>query len=431
MKKFPPKLLVVPALILMFHLHPPACFAQGTAFTYQGRLNSGGAPANGSYDIAFTLYATNTSGVPIAGPVTNSAVSVTNGLFTTTVDFGDVFTNGSTWLQIAVSTHGANSFFPLTPRQQVTPVPDAVYSGSAGAIPGLVVQSNTNDAPNLIGGSSLNSVSPGAVGATIGGGGATIFPSSVTGNFGTVSGGAQNSAADDATVGGGANNVAGSGATISGGSNNTAGGLDAAIGGGFQNIANGVRASVGGGLKNTASGNFATIPGGFTNFASGDYSFAAGQQAQALNDGSFVWADSQNAVFASTNNDSFNVRAQGGVRFVTSGAGMTVDGPAAVTSLRAPTAGVNTSTYAFIQRAVSTNTIGNVTTIYNPISDNDPKAILIITHNWTDDTNSATKYNTTPVGVYYNGVNGHWGIFNEDGTSMALGRAFNVLVIKP
>jgi sulfatase modifying factor 1 len=53
---------------------------------------------------------------------------------------------------------------------------------------------------------------------------------------------------------------------------------------------------------------------------------AAGQQAQATNQGAFVWADSQNAPFASTNNDSFNVRAQGGVDFVTSGAGITVDG---------------------------------------------------------------------------------------------------------
>jgi hypothetical protein len=90
--------------------------AQGTAFTYQGRLNTGGSPANGSYDIAFSLYATNAGGVAIAGPVTNTAVSVANGLFTTTVDFGNVFTGASNWLAIAVSTNGANAFSPLSPR---------------------------------------------------------------------------------------------------------------------------------------------------------------------------------------------------------------------------------------------------------------------------------------------------------------------------
>ena len=39
----------------------------------------------------------------------------------------------------------------------------------------------------------------------------------------------------------------------------------------------------------------------------------------------------QNAPFASTNNNSFNVRANGGVRFVTSGAGMTLDGQTVLT----------------------------------------------------------------------------------------------------
>jgi hypothetical protein len=40
--------------------------AQGTAFTYQGQLQSGGALANGTYDLAMALYATNTGGNPIS-----------------------------------------------------------------------------------------------------------------------------------------------------------------------------------------------------------------------------------------------------------------------------------------------------------------------------------------------------------------------------
>lgn len=106
--------------------------AQGTAFTYQGRLNINGSSADGSYDMAFTLYATNVTGTPIAGPVTNTAVAVSNGLFTTTVDFGNVFNGASNWLQIAVSTNGANTFSALSPRQRLTPVPYALYSENAG-----------------------------------------------------------------------------------------------------------------------------------------------------------------------------------------------------------------------------------------------------------------------------------------------------------
>jgi hypothetical protein len=64
---------------------------------------------------------------------------------------------------------------------------------------------------------------------------------------------------------------------------------------------------------NTASGDYATVPGGVNNLASGDYSFAAGNGAQAVNDGAFVWADDSGASFASTADNQFAVRASGGV----------------------------------------------------------------------------------------------------------------------
>ncbi|HEX7570666.1 MAG TPA: hypothetical protein VF492_09190, partial [Verrucomicrobiae bacterium] len=54
--------------------------AQGTAFTYQGRLNNGGSPASGIYDLRFAIYdSTNSRGTLIAGPLTNSATAVSNG----------------------------------------------------------------------------------------------------------------------------------------------------------------------------------------------------------------------------------------------------------------------------------------------------------------------------------------------------------------
>jgi hypothetical protein len=70
---------------------------------------------------------------------------------------------------------------------------------------------------------------------------------------------------------------------------------------------------VGGGTGNQANNYYATVPGGAFNIAAGSDSFAAGQQAQALHLGAFVWADSQNAIFSSTTNDQFLIRAQGGV----------------------------------------------------------------------------------------------------------------------
>ena len=123
---------ILTAALMLYLIGPGQAKAQGTAFTYQGRLNNNGATANGSYDMAFTLFPTNATGTAIAGPVTNAAVTVSNGLFTTTVDFGSVFNGASNWLQIAVSTNGANAFSTVSPRQRLTPVPYAVYSEGAG-----------------------------------------------------------------------------------------------------------------------------------------------------------------------------------------------------------------------------------------------------------------------------------------------------------
>ncbi len=112
-------------------------FAQGTAFTYQGRLNDGGNPANGIYDLRFTVYdSTNSPGNIIAGPVTNSATGVTNGLFTVTLDFGNVFDGTARWLEIAVQTNSGNSFTTLAPRQPVTPAPYAIMANTASNLLG-------------------------------------------------------------------------------------------------------------------------------------------------------------------------------------------------------------------------------------------------------------------------------------------------------
>ena len=107
--------------------------AQTTAFTYQGRLTDGGQPANGTYDLTLSLYATNLSGSPL-GIVTNQGVAVAGGLFTVTPNFGPgVFGATNYWLEIAVRTNHATAFLTLSPRQSVTPAPLALYAASAAS----------------------------------------------------------------------------------------------------------------------------------------------------------------------------------------------------------------------------------------------------------------------------------------------------------
>jgi hypothetical protein len=110
------------------------CMAQVNAFTYQGRLTESGNPANGSFDLRFILYTADIGGSQVGPVLTNSAVEVTSGLFTTTLDFGNgAFTSGARWLEIAARTNASGSFTPLNPRQPVTPAPQALYASQAGS----------------------------------------------------------------------------------------------------------------------------------------------------------------------------------------------------------------------------------------------------------------------------------------------------------
>jgi hypothetical protein len=85
------------------------------------------------------------------------------------------------------------------------------------------------------------------------------------------------------------------------------------------------------------------------------------------------------------------------------------------------------STAAFTQVASAANLNGDSTIIYNTLCNGDPNAILIVTPNWNPRNGPAYFWNHT-VGVWYDGT--HWEIFNEDGTAMPAGPAFNVLIIK-
>ncbi len=110
----------------------------GTAFTYQGRLTDGGAPANGVYDFSFNLYNVPSGGSAIAAPNGKNDVSVTNGLFTVTLDFGtSAFTDQARYLDISVRPGASTGgYTTLSPRQSLTPTPNALYSTAPWATSG-------------------------------------------------------------------------------------------------------------------------------------------------------------------------------------------------------------------------------------------------------------------------------------------------------
>jgi len=104
-----------------------------SAFTFQGRLVAGGSPANGLYDLRLALFNASTAGSQVGTTLTNQNVALSNGLFTTTVDFGSAAFDGTTyWVEIAVRPgETATTFRLLFPRQRLTGTPYALYAAGA------------------------------------------------------------------------------------------------------------------------------------------------------------------------------------------------------------------------------------------------------------------------------------------------------------
>jgi hypothetical protein len=139
----------------------------GTAFLYQGHLTAGMSAANGAYDFQFAIYDAASGANLVAGPLTRSLIGVTNGLFTSTLDFGSgAFAGTACWLEIAVRPNGGGAFTPLSPRQPLLPTPYALRAttaGSAVAYAGVVADGQLSaNIPRLSGGASF----AGAVSAT-------------------------------------------------------------------------------------------------------------------------------------------------------------------------------------------------------------------------------------------------------------------------
>jgi hypothetical protein len=114
-----------------------SAYAQSsTAFTYQGYLQDNNNPANGTYDLKFTLYDAATEGNAIGNPVFIEDLQIQNGLFTVEVDFGTApFAQGQRrWIEIAVRPgDSTDDHTTLDPRIELTPVPYALYAQNVAA----------------------------------------------------------------------------------------------------------------------------------------------------------------------------------------------------------------------------------------------------------------------------------------------------------
>ena len=117
--------IVAASLIVALAQYAHASTPQDTAFTYQGNLTASGHPANGNFDLTFSLFQSPTAVTgesPVGTPITLTQFQVVNGTFTTDLDFPGVFTGTQLYLEVKVGTQA------LTPRQSVNAVPVASFA---------------------------------------------------------------------------------------------------------------------------------------------------------------------------------------------------------------------------------------------------------------------------------------------------------------
>ena len=280
--------------------------AQGTSFTYQGRLNDGTNPANGIYDFQFAIYAAASGGAQQGNLLTNSATAVSNGLFTVTLDFGSQFPGANRWLEIGVRTNGGGAFTTLAPRQPLTPTPYAITASNVtGVLPSAGLSGTygaaviLNNAGNSFAGNGSSLVNLNANNLASGTVPATALGNAwkTTGNVATIPGANFIGTTDNEPLDLRVNNaraihvqpVAGAAPTIVGGSSSNSVDLNvkgAVIGGGDNNFIGmlsdysivlggnsnqivfaSLNSTIGGGLQNTLVGNdhYSIIAGGEQN----------------------------------------------------------------------------------------------------------------------------------------------------------------------
>jgi len=119
------------------HGQEPGPAPNGQGFSYQGRLEMDGLPANGRFDFAFQLHADAKEDAPVCGPFLVEAVPVADGVFTVLINpecaNSPAFDGQPRWLEMQVrEANGNDSYLPLAPRQLVTPAPYAHFALRAG-----------------------------------------------------------------------------------------------------------------------------------------------------------------------------------------------------------------------------------------------------------------------------------------------------------
>jgi len=130
--------------------------AVGDGFTYQGRLVNDAGPVDGACDFRFRLWNALEGGAQVGDTQVAADVAVSEGWFTTRLNFGSgAFKGNSRWLDIGVRCGAEANYTALSPRQALTAAPYALSLKPGAAVIGSVAESGmlnlTNNSPTGMG----------------------------------------------------------------------------------------------------------------------------------------------------------------------------------------------------------------------------------------------------------------------------------------
>ncbi|MDQ3800379.1 MAG: hypothetical protein M3384_13085 [Acidobacteriota bacterium] len=126
------KLYSVLILLVLLLVAAGSALGQTTVINYQGRVSEAAALENGSYQFQFRLYDAAEGGNQV-GATVETQVLVTNGAYSTALDFGaEVFAaGGERYLEISVRKTANDAYAPLSAREKINSVPYSIRANTA------------------------------------------------------------------------------------------------------------------------------------------------------------------------------------------------------------------------------------------------------------------------------------------------------------
>src|ERR1051325_5448868 len=116
-QKYSVHTFILCAFLVITSMAAQSVMAQTTTFTYPGKLDFDGVPANGQFDFQFKLFDAASGGNQQGATLEQLNLAVSNGDYKVNLDFGSaVFSGADRFLEVSYRPAGSSTYTTITPR---------------------------------------------------------------------------------------------------------------------------------------------------------------------------------------------------------------------------------------------------------------------------------------------------------------------------